>query len=232
MTTVHISVEGQTEKLFVDKVLNPNFQSLGLYLVPTMLTTSLSPEGRQYKGGFPKFSEVKKTLQNLLDNPNTYVSTMYDFYALPNDFPGLDKVSGIDAPYIKIQTLEQSLVESLNLDNSKQSRFIPYFQLHEFETFIFVDEFKTLGRIYDADAAQKHSFCNILQQYSNPELINTTKGPSKHLKEIFGDRFQKNTDGIFISQDCGIDSLRANCANFNKWIAKLEGLNHNTVIAG
>ena len=55
-------------------------------------------------------------------------TTMFDLYALPDDFPGYEAAKAIGEPYARVAALETAFAEAIN-----DSRFIPYIQLHEFE---------------------------------------------------------------------------------------------------
>lgn len=53
-------------------------------------------------------------------------TTMFDLYALPDDFPGYEAAKAIGEPYARVAALETAFAEAIN-----DSRFIPYIQLHE-----------------------------------------------------------------------------------------------------
>ncbi len=59
-------------------------------------------------------------------------TTMFDLYALPDDFPGYEAAKAIGEPYARVAALETAFAEAIN-----DSRFIPYIQLHEFEALLF-----------------------------------------------------------------------------------------------
>ncbi|MDR2446200.1 MAG: DUF4276 family protein [Treponema sp.] len=90
---VHIVTEGQTETNFVKKILAPYFLSRNMTLIPyTVVTKNDKKAGRQYKGGMSCSSKAKNDIVRCLiytrKNPSgVYVSTMFDFYRLPLDFP-------------------------------------------------------------------------------------------------------------------------------------------------
>lgn len=51
---------------------------------------------------------------------------MFDFYALPTDFPGYsDSLAKMDS-YERVESVEDAFAENINMH-----RFIPYIQLHE-----------------------------------------------------------------------------------------------------
>ena len=63
--------------------------------------------GKRHKGGYTPYSSIKKQIKNFLgDSSLTYVTTMFDYYALYEDFPGMDSpISG--KAYEKVAFLEE-----------------------------------------------------------------------------------------------------------------------------
>jgi len=86
---VLISVEGQTEETFIRDVLSSHFEPLGIYLIPMLVTTKVVKDGSNFKGGMTSYGKIKRDLLRLLnDRDAVAVTTMYDLYELPKDFPG------------------------------------------------------------------------------------------------------------------------------------------------
>jgi len=69
MVRLAISVEGQTEEKFVNKLLIPYFQKKGIYIQPILLAS----------GGDVYIPRIKKELNNLAKSFDK-VTTLYDFY--------------------------------------------------------------------------------------------------------------------------------------------------------
>lgn len=61
-------------------------------------------------------------------------TTMFDFYALPDDFPCFKKSSHYSDIRERISFIETEFAKDMGFD-----AFIPYIQLHEFESLLFVD---------------------------------------------------------------------------------------------
>ena len=74
---------------------------------------------------------LQQTKQNG-DYERHLFTTMFDLYALPDDFPGFDASKTISDPYSKVNRLETDFATAIN-----DKRFIPYIQLHEFEALLF-----------------------------------------------------------------------------------------------
>jgi hypothetical protein len=224
---VYIVTEGQTETNFINKILGPYFQSHNMTLIScTVVTKSDKKAGRQYKGGISRYSKAKNDIVRCLayakkDPFAVYVSTMFDFYRLPNDFPGYSEAQKTDDPYLKVEYLEKSLQDDICKSDFS---FLPYLSLHEFEALLFSD----------IDVVQKHFFgptidvsplVNTVSQYPNPELINSSEqtSPSKRILQCVPE-YAKPIDGVEIAKKIGLDVLRAKCRHFDSWIRKLEGL--------
>lgn len=59
-------------------------------------------------------------------------TTMFDLYALPNDFPGYSEANSIGDRYERVLSFEKAFSKAV-----ASERFIPYIQLHEYEALVF-----------------------------------------------------------------------------------------------
>jgi hypothetical protein len=85
-----VLVEGQTEERFVKDVLAPALEPQNLYLKSTVLVTKRVKSGPNFKGGVTSFVKFETDLRLLfLGAGNALVTTLLDYYGLPNDFPGM-----------------------------------------------------------------------------------------------------------------------------------------------
>jgi hypothetical protein len=220
---LYIVTEGQTETNFVKAMLVPYFLDRNMTLIPyTLVTKNDKKAGKQYRGGMSGYPKAKNDILKCLaytKNPAVYVSTFFDFYRLPNDFPGYRAAQKINDPYSKVESLEKSLQEDLCKNGSS---FLPYLSLHEFEALL----------LSDIDVVQKHFFdvdvtplVNTVLQHPNPELINSGErtAPSKRILQCIPG-YAKPIDGVAITKKIGLDVLRAKCRHVDSWIGKLEGL--------
>lgn len=218
---IHIVTEGQTETNFVNKLLVPHFSAQNIALIPcTVVTNADKKAGRLYKGGISSYAKVKNNIEICLRYTKTasvYVTTMFDFYGLPEDFPGYDGIKNIADPYHKVAFLENALQEDICKDNAA---FLPYLSLHEFEALLFSDIAIIEDHFFDHDI----SALKTLRDF-NPELINNEKqtSPSKRILKCIP-VYHKSTDGIAIALKIGLEPLRAKCKHFSRWIEKLETL--------
>lgn len=153
---------------------------------------------------------------------NVWYSSMLDLYAFPIDdqSPYTADIRRIDDPYSRITALEAAISVNIN-----HARFIPYVQLHEFETFIMVDPDRLLELFVD-----RRTGINKLKgeiEGNQPELINDSPrtAPSKRIIKFIPEyKGLKSSAGPLIAEDIGLTRLREACPHFNEWVTKLENL--------
>ena len=224
---IHVLCEGLTEQGFVNEVLRPYLIDNGVTSVKSIIVSTNKKLNAQ--GGMSSYTHARTDL-NLMRQSNTdsefeshIFTTMFDLYALPNDFPGYEEANSIIEPYAHVNSLEQSLANAIN-----DSRFIPYIQLHEFEALVFCG-IDYLVKIYPKCKKSCEQLTATLQKYGNPELIDNdpTTAPSKRIiKAIEGEnkyKYNKPTTGKSVTKEIGIDELRAKCPHFNKCVDSLIG---------
>jgi hypothetical protein len=221
---VYIVTEGQTESDFVKKLLDPYFSGRNITLIPCTLVTKIDKKaGRQYKGGISRYSKAKNDILRCLayrkKGSNIYVSTFFDFYRLPNDFPGFNDAQRIYDPYAKAAFLEKSLRDDIDKNGTA---FLPYLSLHEFEALLFSGIEVVKKHFFEIDITP---LINTKSEYPNPELINNGEqtSPSKRILQCVPG-YAKSADGVAITQKIGLDVLRKECKHFNEWIQRLENL--------
>ncbi len=224
---IHVLCEGQTEQGFVEEVLRPYLQDRGVTGMKSILVTT--NKKKNARGGMLTYVHVDTDLQLLQltkqdgDYERHIFTTMFDLYALPNDFPGYKNASTISDPYNRVKSLEQSFAKAVS-----DSRFIPYIQLHEFEALLFCG-IGYLEKLYPGCEKRCEQLTKDLQKTGNPELINNglMTAPSKRIiKAIEGEKktrynYNKPTTGKAVTKAIGVDELRAKCPHFNEWIEKL-----------
>ncbi len=219
---LHIIAEGQTEQQFVLKVLAPHLAHYQVYADARCILTSKDKHtGRQSRGGLPNYIKAKNDIQRWLKEDSRTkcrFSTMFDFYALPNDFPDFTNAQKKADPYQKLACLEAALAQDI-----RDNRFIPYIQLHEFEALILADAQKLDWEYLEHDKAIASLVAMVGD--GNPELINdgAETAPSKRiLKQI--PEYDKVTAGWTVAEQIGLATLRQKCPHFNEWLTRLEQL--------
>lgn len=212
MSRVLVFVEGQTEETFVRDLLVPYFSRLGIYLTPILAQTSPG-----HKGGIVSYGKVKHQLTRLCrQDQGAYVTTMMDYYGLPNDFPGLD--GHVPDAHEQVVRLELALQQDIDAPN-----FIPNLMLHEFEALLFSAPEKFAEWL--DDQALLAPMAAIRGAFATPEHINNSPqtAPSKRILTLVP-HYKKTVDGPLIAEDIGLDAIRAQCPHFNNWIERLLAL--------
>lgn len=218
-TRLFILVEGQTEAIFVRDILAPHLQERGTDTWYSIIPTAIRE--RTFRGGINSFeAQARPVLLRLLQGGNRYVTTMFDYYGLPKDFPGMDTLPPAGTAREKIHLIETALTSTIS-----NRRFIPYLQLHEFEALLFSD-ITILDHYMQATSKSKISdLAHIISKFQGPELIDDgpETSPSKRLISLYPN-FQKRLDGNEIAKIIPLGTIRAQCPHFDQWLSTLEQL--------
>lgn len=215
MSRVYLLVEGQTEEAFVRELLTPHYARIGLYLTPIIVSTSPG-----HKGGVVSYAKVRPQISRLCrQDAAAHVTTLFDLYALPSDFPGkTDPAYPRDGTGVqKAAYLEARLGQDIN-----ESNFLPNLLVHEFEALLFTApqkfaEWTDDGRVVSALMAGARDRL--------PEDINDgpLTAPSKRVLAAMPE-YQKTFHGPLIACEIGLDAIRQSCPHFNDWLKKLDSL--------
>lgn len=225
---LNVIAEGQTEERFVNDTLAP-------YLGDFSISTSVRKvefgrkKGKIYRGGLLDYDRAKGDILRWMRedrNPEVCFTTMFDLYALPENFPGKSIANQKNDPYQKIDFLESEFGNDIS-----DSRFIPYIQLHEFETLLFVQPERLTEILFENENKLKN-LKKIAEKFNgNPELIDEGRqtAPSKRIIELIPVyESQKPTAGATAASRTGIPLLKERCRHFSEWITKLENLSSST----
>lgn len=218
MRRILILVEGQAEATFVREVLAPHLSNLGVYPVAKLATTKRVKSGSDFKGGVRTYGKVKNDLLRLLPDSNAaLVTTMLDFYGLPQDFPGRKKMPG-GSCYERVVHLESEFQKDI-----RHRKFLPYLELHEFEAMMFVSPGEIAKLFPKQDV--KEELLTIKSEFQSPEEINDNPNtaPSKRLVSLLP-QYQKPLHGPLVILEIGLERIRGECPHFNEWLEKLEAL--------
>lgn len=226
MIRLYFIVEGHTERNFVDDILAPYLKHDPCIYKAGLITTSRDKSrGRVFKGGLGNYEKVKNEIERWLKTNrgnDCRFTTMFDYYALPDDFPGFAESRKAVDPYEKVKILEDALAADIG-----DWRMIPYIQLHEFEAMIFVDPIKLNDEYPDSENAIRQ-LTNIADQNTNPELINdgNETAPSKRILHQIPE-YDKTFAGVNTVDKIGIDAIRNKCPHFDEWLKKLKNLKNH-----
>lgn len=209
MKNIYIYCEGPTEESFVNEIIYPYLLSMDIFVYPIICTTKRT-NSHKYKGGVSSYSKIKKELIMLArSHPNEYVTTMFDYYAMPEDTPNID--CAIEDLYSRIESIEAAVTKDLNTSNCKFN-----FMVHEFEGLLFSNpqSFELIADDHVVDQIQ-----SIRSQFPSPEHINNSPetAPSKRLIALIP-QYAKIKNGVILSKAMGIDKILEQCPHFKEWI--------------
>lgn len=219
MKRVYVLAEGQTEETFLRAVLAPHLQRFDVHLTPILMLTKRAKSGSKFKGGVTSYAKAQQDLRQLLrDSSVALVTTMIDYYGLPEDFPGVSTLPLQGSCYQRVEHLEAAW-----RDDARDPRFLPYLSLHEFEALLLV---------------MPDEIARTLQQRSTPEALRKA-GASKRSPEEINDGFnthpaaritgalpayRKPLHGPLVAARIGLERIREKCPHFSHWVGRLEAL--------
>lgn len=215
MKNVYIYCEGQTEETFINEILSPYFLNIGIYVTPIVCTTSRN-KNKKFKGGVSSYAKIKSELTLLCkQHHNEYFTTMFDYYAMPNNTPNIDD----DTPdiYQRISNIEKSIDADIGIKNCCFN-----LMLHEFEGILFSNP-NSFSLITTEENVKK--IAKMRESAESPEHINNSPetAPSKRIASIVPN-YAKVKNGAILAKDMGIDVIMQECKHFAEWIEKLKNL--------
>lgn len=223
---LHIVAEGQTEEAFVNQVLSHHFGEHNV----TVDVRTVETSRRRYlihRGGLFNYQRAKRDLERWMRedrNEDAFFTTMFDLYALPEDFPGYPAAQRFP-PYNRVTTLEAAFQQEI-----KHLRFIPYIQLHEFEALLLSDPEKFDWFFIDHERSIRQ-LIKLANEVESPELIDDgpITAPSKRIIQLIPEYAgQKASVGPLIAAKIGLPAMRARCPHFDSWLQRIEALGQET----
>lgn len=222
MKRLVVIVEGETEESFVNNILIPYFNSMGIYNYIQCFKTKHS------NGGLSKYSYIKQDIIQTIYEADAVVTTLLDFYRLPSDFPGYKQDNAI--PHDRwVKIIENQIKEDIeHSQNQCFDNFIPYIQLHEFEALIF-SSITGIEALFEKSEVKYRDFQDVINSYPNPEDINNgpNTAPSVRLKRLIPG-YDKVIYGVDLIREIGMDTVLSKCPRFNEWIKKLKDVLNET----
>lgn len=227
MIRINVVTEGQSELFFVKKNLNSYFNASPILDARCILTSRDTSTNYEYRGGLKSYAHARNDIIKWLkEDASAYVSTMFDFFRLPTDFPGYEDAIHCPTHEDSVRLLESRMQDDIESEvpPGAQKRFIPYIQLHEFEALLFTDinvlkfeyfedeDIRLIDRLYEATK-------NI-----PPEEINhgPETAPSKRLLKTVG--YQKGETVTDFIDVITIERIRDKCPHFSAWLTQLSEL--------
>jgi hypothetical protein len=213
MKRLIIVCEGPTENEFCLTVLAPALNKLDIYVEAPLIKKS--------NGGIVPWVNIKRQIETHLHEGDAYVSMLVDYYGIKDsyDFPGWDKSKGISSLSKRLQFLCDSM--KADIASELASRFIPYMQMHEFESLLFSD-ITVFKNNFDQKEMDFSILENAIRKFANPEEINSrpSLAPSKRLINAIPE-YEKVLFGNYLASEIGLTTIMNQCPLFNKWITTL-----------
>jgi hypothetical protein len=219
---LYVFCEGYTEQAFCNRVLQPH-----LFPAHDGRVHTLPVGWKNHRGvkGVRNYPVLRKFIVNTLKSRKhdlVHFTTMIDLYALPGDYPGkAGHVRNPADPIPYVLALEKALGDDID-----DRRFLPYFQLHEFETLLFASP-GAFAIAFENCLAQVAALEAIANSVASIEYINDgpLTAPSKRVIAVFAEyKGRKATAGPDIAAHIGLPVLREKCPHFGNWLGKLESL--------
>lgn len=213
MKKLIIICEGNTEFQFCRDVLKPYFAPKDIDVEFRLIAKSA--------GGIVKWDFLKSDIENYLTaESDVYVTTFIDLYGIQSHhkFPQFNTKAANNQEIVA--NMETGMKNDVN--KALAIRFIPYIQLHEFESLVFcsLDVLKTKFMPNEADFAELEK---IINYYVTPEDINNSPvtAPSKRLEKNIS-VYSKKLCSVSITKDIGMNEMKNKCPHFRSWIEQLE----------
>lgn len=214
MKRVIIICEGETEREFCKNVLAPHLIHHSIFIQAPLIKRSM--------GGIVKWSILKKEIETHLQEPNVIVTTLIDYYGIYKkyNFPKWAEGEKIVNKNDRMDFLETAMGE--DIADSVRHRYIPYFQVHEFEGLLFNDIQHFYDQVPKSELVGIAELKKTFADYDNPEMINNNRetSPSHRLKRIVKG-YNKPLYGHYFAEAIGIDQIRAKSPRFNQWVEKI-----------
>ncbi len=230
MVELRVYSEGRGERGFVQQVLAPHLEQFGVYAQAAYLGHRRKrPSGgiKPWQGNQGTKVELKTALQQASNTYDLYVTTMVDYYALPEDWPHRNVASSL--PLLeRSANVEQGMREDMGVllrDDHRIERFIPYVCLHELEAMILAKPDALLEEFPGEERAVEKLKAEI--EGVPPEDIDdgASTAPSKRIQKYLPQyAFRKGISATNVLRAIGLDAVRGACPHFDTWLCRLEGL--------
>ena len=219
-------MEGQTEIGFVRAVVAPYLALKGVSLWARL------PGHERRRGGVRPWESIcGDIVRTLKERRDRYCTTMFDYYAMPRDWPGREDSSRLSWDK-RGECVEKALAEDIAgrmSADSRPERFVPYVQVHEFEAVLFSDV-QALNEVLSGISGSQPGLLTerlkrIVDDAGAPEAIDDCPetAPSKRLLSLAAG-YKKRAHGIIAAKYIGLPVMRAACPHFDRWVTRLEAL--------
>ena len=225
MNELVIIVEGETEQTFVRDQLVAHLALHNVNAWPVL------PGRHRNHGGVKKWEIAKQDIIRTLKE-RRYCSTMFDYYAMPMDWPGRKEAT--TKPWAEradhVEAMMHADIVAAMGSSFDPKYFVPYVELHEFEALAFADVqvlasvLAPIGQDITKEGLAER-FDEIVSAAGHPEAIDDgcETCPSRRIESIVP-AYKKRVLGPTITRRIGINVLRERCTHFGEWLTHLEQL--------
>jgi hypothetical protein len=220
MKRVIAVVEGQTEATFVREVLAPHLGASSIAFTARVV-------GKPgHKGGVGEYTRARRDILALLkQEPATIITTMFDYYGMPDSWPGRVAAKRLRHDR-KARSVEAAIKAEIAVEfgtSWNPDRLRPYIQMHEFEALLFAQPEALCQVMSEPDVADELQA--IRDEFDDPERINDNpnSAPSKRIEKFFS-RYRKPLHGVLAAKRITLEAMRSECPHFNEWLESLEKL--------
>lgn len=221
MKRLVIYCEGQTEEMFVERLLRNHLKLHGIKVErPILAATSFDPFGQ--RGGFVHWDAIEFDLKQEFasdPDPNLRFTTLLDAYAMPKK---VLELAGFTAPVTTVTDIEA--VEQAIEGVFTEPRFKAYLQRHELEALLLAD-MDALERVFHRHKPGLQQLRSDIAGFANAEDINhgaTTHPAARLAAAVVGYEDLKASNAYFVLAEAGLDAARAKCPRFDAWLTHWE----------
>ncbi len=197
MIRLGISVEGATEREFVNRLLRPHLRRHEVEVTAIDLRGNVS------------LDKIRGVLPALLGGFDR-VSTLYDYY----QFKGRGTRN--------VDELEAAIADLVAPD--QRSQLLPYVQRYEFEALLFAVPQHAVEWL-QGSPDRGREMEEAVRRSGSPELVNDSyeTSPSHRMQKLFPG-YDKKLHGPEIIELAGLELVRKPCLRFDAWMTQLEQL--------
>lgn len=214
MKRLIIVCEGPTEQEFCKNIIAPMLLKQAIVVE--------APTVKHSNGGIVAWETLKRQIEGHLKEKGAIVSMLIDYYGIKDSYqyPGWEASKAIDDKQQRMHFLFEQMKNGF--PENVRYRFIPYIQLHEYESLLFSD-ISVFEKTYGKKCVDEGLLQNALKQFHQPEMINNgpSTAPSKRIEHAVPS-YEKVLDGSYLAMEIGLKTMREKCKLFDAWIGTLE----------
>lgn len=215
MRQIAIVVEGQTERYFVEHVLQAHLGQ-DIWLTPIVVHTNRSASGvtRRGGGGWKHYIHMLRSLSR--ESHWHMITTLVDLYGFPKDGPDCR----CDPTHRAIPcAADRARRVRSEFDDA---RIRPFIAVHELETLVLAAAARSSSVFGDRDAANRIRRLVLDDHDGNAEAINggVHTAPSKRIANVIPN-YEKTRDGIALLQDVELSEVLALAPHAASWVDSL-----------